>query len=638
MIKRSVLFLPDGITVEVEPGTTVLTAAGQANLEIKAPCGGDGTCGKCAILLKSGKANQREGSSLAARLQDQGLSLACQTIIEEEDLVVEIPKSSRLNKHQVLLDQNGQDKSGDHAPQELLHGYPLNPLCKKIHLTLPAPNLQDNRDDANRLLVALRKETKCENITLSLPIVRELAETIRSDHFKLTVYMVEMDGKGEVLAIEPGHSHQPLYGLAVDIGTTTVAIYLLDLETGRLVDTAGTHNSQARYGDDVISRIVHTVEEQDGLHQLHQAIVDTVNQLIQTLLDKQKEVSEKDIRVVMTAGNTTMAHLFLGIAPKYIRLEPYIPVTNFFPTIKAQELGLKINPEATVFSFPAVASYVGGDIVSGALMTNLAKSEVGMSLLIDIGTNGEMVLGIGDSLVTCSCSAGPAFEGSGISYGMRAMQGAIERVDIDKETYEVSYVTIEDSSAVGICGSGLIDCLAKMRNTGIIDRGGHFQTKLPTPRMRVGDGGPEFVLAWEDETELDSDIVITESDVKNLLRAKGAVFAGIRTLLITLGLEVEDIEKIYVAGGFGNYLNIRDAVVIGLLPDLPLERYQFIGNSSVKGACMSLLSQQAWVEAQDLAGKMTYIELSVGNLFMDEFISSLFIPHTDLSLFPSVEC
>lgn len=633
MTKRSVLFLPDGITVEVDSGTDVLAAAQQADIDMKAPCGGDGTCGKCAILLKSGKAQTREGSAVAARLKDHGLSLACQTIVQDEDIVVEIPQTSLLKKHQVLLDSSVTATE----QKDWLQGYPLQPLGRIVQLTLSPPDLQDNIDDANRLLLALKKEIGCSDCTVPLTVLRKLPEALRADNFKVSVVMLEVNGRVEVLAVEPGHSRLPLYGLAVDIGTTTVAAYLIDMIEGRIVATAGTHNSQAKFGDDVISRMIHATEERNGLQELHNAIIDTVNSLISTLLDKNSQVCEDDIRVVLTAGNTTMAHLFLGISPKYIRLEPYIPAANIFPADTARELGIRVNSAAKVFSFPAVASYVGGDIVSGTLFTKLAHMQDGMSLLIDIGTNGEMVLGLGDSLVTCSCSAGPAFEGSGITYGMRAMQGAIERVEIHQETFEVSYTTIANADPVGICGSGLIDCLAKMRKTGIIDRAGKFHTHISTPRMRVGETGPEFVLAWHHETDLDSDVVITEADVKNLLRAKGAVFAGIRTLLQVMGLQVEDIERIYVAGGFGNYLNIRDAIEIGLLPDLPTDRYQFIGNSSVKGACMALLSQKAWAEVEDLAGMMTYIELSVGNMFMDEFISSLFIPHTDMTLFPSVE-
>ncbi|WP_425060560.1 Na(+)-translocating NADH-quinone reductase subunit F [Sporomusa carbonis] len=654
MNKRFVTFLPAGIKVEVESGTDLLTAASKANIELKAPCGGDGTCGKCAVQIKNGRVKARRDSHLATRMAEKGLNLACQTLVQDEDLVVEIPKTSALSKHQVLVDRNPAGEGISEAlsnyllhvwqlkelllekQESPLNGYSLNPLCRRIRLTLPVANLQDNRDDLNRLTMALKKETKCTDIHVPLPIIRNLGEILRAEHFKVTVLLSEVGGKAEVISVEPGHGHQPLYGIAVDIGTTTVVAYLLDLEKGRVVETAGTHNRQARFGDDVISRIVYAVDEPDGLKTVHQSIIDTINTLIIDLLVKQRHIKETDIRVMMTAGNTTMAHLFLGINPKYIRLEPYIPTTNFFPVVKAQELGLRINDDALVFSYPSVASYVGGDIVSGALFTKMGDAEAPISLLIDIGTNGEMVLGAGDWLVTCSCSAGPAFEGSGITFGMRAMHGAIERMEVDPQTYEVSYTTVNNGKPVGICGSGLIDCLAKLRRTGIIDRAGKFQTSLPTERMRFGEAGPEFVLVWREDTDLDRDIIISEADVKNLLRAKGAVFAGIRTLLNVVGFDLESIEHIYVAGGFGNYLNIPDAIAIGLLPDLPIEKYKYVGNTSAKGACMALLSQEAWAEANNLAGKMTYIELSVGNLFMDEFVSSLFIPHTDLTLFPNV--
>ena len=632
METHCITFMPAGITVSVEPGTDLLTAAGKANLEIKASCGGDGTCGKCAVIVKHGKVETRPDSHLVAHLAEEGLYLACQTLVQDEDLVVEIPKTTAMSEHQVLV----EGVVPDEGAADILREYPLNPLCRWIQLTMPAASIQDNRDDLSRLVLALQKETQCPDIHIPLSLLRNMGDAMRSDNFQISILLSEIDAKAEVLAIEPGHRCQPLYGIAVDIGTTTVVAYLLDLDKGAVVDSAGTHNRQARFGDDVISRIIYAVDEPDGMKNIHQCIIDTINTLIHDLLAKQCCIKESDIRVVMTAGNTTMAHLFLGISPKYIRLEPYIPTANYFPVVKARDLGISVYPEAPVFCYPAVASYVGGDIVSGVLFIGMEKDDALVSLLIDIGTNGEMVLGAGDWLVTCSCSAGPAFEGSGISFGMRAMRGAIEHVEIDPETYEVSYATINNGKPLGICGSGLIDCLAKLRRAGIIDRAGKFQTHLPTGRMRAGENGPEFVLVWAGDTEIERDIVISEADVKNLLRAKGAVFAGIRTLLNAVGFELDGIETIYVAGGFGNYLNIPDAIAIGLLPDLPVEKYKFIGNSSGKGACIALLSAKAWAEAREVAGKMTYIELSAGNMFMDEFISALFIPHTDLNLFPNV--
>jgi len=658
MNKQSVTFLPKGIKVTVEKNTTLLAAAALANIEIKASCGGDGTCGKCAVILKEGQANIIQESSLAVKMKEKGFSLACQTLIGKEDLVVEVPVSAAMRKHQVMMGDGmflGADVSQPlreyllkvwqlktlfkETQENFLKDYELNPLCRWINLEMTPADLQDNRDDLSRLLLALQKETHDQDINpdISLSTLRNLSETLRSDNFKVSALLLESNGRRQILDIIPGHSPEHLYGLAVDIGTTTVVVYLLDLISGKFIDNSGTYNRQARYGDDVISRIIYATEEDGGLKKVNLAIVDTINNLIQEILLRHREINENDIRVILSAGNTTMAHLFLEINPKYIRLEPYIPSANYFPVGSAKEIGVRINPDAPVLNFPAVASYVGGDIVAGALYTDMNRENSPVSLLIDIGTNGEMALGSGDWLITCSCSAGPAFEGSGITFGMRAMQGAIERLEIDPETYDLAYSTINNTEPVGICGSGLIDCVAKLRRAGVVDRAGKFQIGLKTDRLRQGDNGWEFVLVWSPETAINRDIIISEADIKNLLRAKGAIFAGIMALLKTVGFALEDIETIYVAGGFGNYLNIPDAIAIGLLPDVPAEKYKFIGNSSVKGACLALLSKKAWAEANQLAGKMTYIELSVGNLFMEEFIASLFIPHTDMSLFPNVK-
>ncbi|MBW6464329.1 MAG: DUF4445 domain-containing protein, partial [Firmicutes bacterium] len=334
------------------------------------------------------------------------------------------------------------------------------------------------------------------------------------------------------------------------------------------------------------------------------------------------------------AGNTTMTQLLWGVSPSYIRLEPYIPTYSVIPPVKAREIGLNLHHEAIAVSFPQVASYVGGDIVAGALFTRIAHKDE-TTLFIDIGTNGEMVLGNKDWLVSCACSAGPAFEGGGISYGMRATAGAIEKVDIDPLTYDVIITTVKDAPALGICGSGLIDALSALLDAGIIDRAGKFQRDLETPRMQQGEESMEYVLVWQKDSALDSDIVITEADVKNLLRAKAAIFAGMRTMLQMVEMKVEEIDKIIIAGGFGNFLNIEQAVKIGLLPDIDPERYTFIGNSSVKGACLALLSADAYREAVELGQKITYMELAVGNTFMDQYMSAMFLPHTDLTLFPS---
>ncbi len=632
MEKVSVLFFPDNLVAQVEPGTSLLKAAALAGIEIKSNCGGKGTCGRCIVKIKDGQVKIEGVGNIPVKMRQAGYVLGCRCFVEG-NVVVEIPKDSRLEEHQVLLDE--KDVLLEHDVEESLEAYAFKPLCRKIKLTLSPPTFTENASDLDRLQAALRQETECEGVKVGLRVLRDLPETLREGNFQITVTLAEFDSCGEIIHIEPGFSEKKSYGLAVDIGTTTVVVYLLDLETGVTLGKKGTYNKQARYGDDVITRMIHATEKKEGLQDLHKAVIGTINQLIEDIL-AQTGVGKDDIHAAMVAGNTTMDHLFMGITPKYIRLEPYIPVANDTPPIKAAELGLSMHPDAWVYSFPSPASYVGGDIVSGALAVNIAKTEK-LTLFIDIGTNGEIVLGNKDWLMSCACSAGPAFEGGGITFGMRAMKGAIEHINIDPETYEVEVDTIGKMKPMGICGSGLIDGLAELRETGIIDRAGKFQVDISTSRMIDGEDGPEFVLVWGKDTECNKNIVISETDVKNLLRAKGAVYAGIRSLLKAVDFEEEMIEQVLIAGGFGNYLNVRDAIEIGLLPDLPTEKFIFVGNASVKGARLALLSQEAFREVRQVGKLMTYIELSVGNDFMDEFMSAVFIPHTDLGLFPSVK-
>lgn len=627
----SVLFLPDNVTVEVAPGETIFRAASRAGIELKSTCGNKGTCGRCAIKIKEGKVHTREGN-IGARLRRTGHVLACQTFVEG-DVVVEIPRDSRLDEHQVLLAR--RTESGELAEKELdlLEGYAFEPLGRKVYLELPPPSITGKATDLSRLEIELRKKVAAEHLHMSLDNLRRLAEVLRAGDWKVTTTLAHTDGFTEIVNLEPGRSSSQAYGLAIDIGTTTVVVYLVDLATGATVDQRGGYNKQARFGDDVISRIIHATEN-GGLNELHLAVLATMNELVEKLVQRHG-IARTDICAAVVAANTTMAHLFLGLPPKYIRLAPYIPTASNFPPVKAGEIGLAINPQAWVTSFPAVASYMGGDIVAGVLATRLAESDA-LTLFIDIGTNGEMVLGNRDWMISCSCSAGPAFEGGGIAFGMRAMKGAIERVTIDPVTYEVQVQAISGYLPMGICGSGLIDLLAKLRQAGLIDRTGQFTRDAATPRLRQTDEDTEFVLVWGSETECGKDIVITESDIKNVIRSKAAVFAGIQSLLKTMQMEVTAIDRVLIAGGFGNYLNIRDAVQIGLLPDLPPEKFDFVGNTSVKGAKLALLSRPALEAARELAQKMTYLELSAGNSFMEEFVSALFLPHTDLSLFPSV--
>ncbi|NLW07549.1 MAG: DUF4445 domain-containing protein [Clostridia bacterium] len=620
----TVTFLPAGLNLTVTAGSSVLTAAAQAGLALKSSCGGSGTCGQCIIKVVSGQV-QLTGGNLAAQLKQQGYTLACQTLIYG-DVVLEIPATSLLAEHRVFVADKGRLPD---SLTELPAEYPLQPVCETVSLKLPEPSLTENACDMDRLLTNLQRQ-KGLKAEVGLQLLQNLPQTLRDSNWQVEVtYETEVN---RILRIAAAGSSRS-YGLAIDLGTTTVVASLLDLSNGIRVARKGTYNRQAAYGDDLISRVIHACETNDGLDALRQSALTTINGLIEDLLVEVK-VAPAEVVAATIAGNTIMIHLLLGISPKFIRLQPYIPAAAEWPPMNANEVGLNINPLAPVYIFPAVASYVGGDIVAGVIFSQMAQNEH-LNLFIDIGTNGEMVLGNDEWLIACACSAGPAFEGSGISNGMRAMSGAIEAVNIDPQTNTIELEVIGGGAPAGICGSGLIDCLAKLRRTGVIDRSGNF-IATDNPRVRPNDEGYEFVLTPASESKTGQDIVITSADIKTLIRSKGAVYAGIQSLLKTVSLELDAIDKIIIAGGFGNYLNIANAVEIGLLPDLPPEKFVFAGNAALKGAELALLSRPAWQQALELARKITYLELSSGNLFMEEFVAALFLPHTRLELFPSL--
>ncbi len=634
-MKQRVVFLPEGVAVEVLPGTPLFRAAVLAGIEIKSSCGGKGSCGNCLVKVEEGKAEIKSTGKLSREKQEEGYVLSCQALVGDEGLRVMIPSESRLEEHRILYDRPENGEAEDDAclaPEGI-------PLCTQFKLALDPPSIDDNTSDLSRLRLALRREMGLNRpeteINISTSALKNLAGALREGDWKVTVILAHFQRYAEIVAIRAGHDDRTVYGLAIDIGTTTVAIYLVDLLTKKVVGQHGDFNRQARYGDDIISRIIYAAEEEQGLQELQFAVISTINDVVEELREK-AAIPEEDIVQVVAAGNTTMTHLFLGITPRFIRLEPYISTVSTVPAVKAGTLGLKVHPEAWVNSFPQVASYLGGDIVSGILYTNLAHKD-DIILFLDIGTNGEIILGNKDWMVGCACSAGPSFEGGGITFGMRAMSGAIERTVIDPVSLEAQVKTVNNARPLGICGSGLIDCLSSLKGAGIIDRVGSFQADLPTPRLRRGEGGWEYVLVWAKDSAGVGDIVITESDVKTLIRAKGAVYAGIRTLLRMLELDESVITKVIIAGGFGNYLHIHDAIRVGLLPDLEYHKFEFIGNSSLKGACLGLLSREALDEAEETARMITYLELSVGTTFMDEYVAALFLPHTDLTLFPSVE-
>jgi uncharacterized 2Fe-2S/4Fe-4S cluster protein (DUF4445 family) len=639
MEKFKVIFYPDNKTVEANKGQTLLSVAISAGIYINSICGGEGVCGRCKVILKKGEVLTQPTGRLTLEERKRGVYLACLTTVQS-DLEIEIPEESRLSFDKLtpqelelrLRGLYGESEDIESSKSLLDEVFVHSPLATKLYLKLPPPDLNDRISDLERLYREIRKKYDIPIMQTGLANIRRLSEILRSSDWKVTVTLGKRNGTVEIVLIEPYDTSQRNYGLAFDIGTTTICGELIDLNTKKILGTKAIYNKQAVFGPDIITRIIYA-QEPDGLEKLHHALVDGMNQMIQEFI-QEKNIDLNDVTCVLCAGNTTMIHLLLKIEPSYIRKEPYVPTANFVPTIRAAEAGIKINPRGLLSCVPGVSSYVGGDVVAGVLSCGLNK-EKKLCLLIDIGTNGEIVLGNKDFLVSCAASAGPAFEGSGVSCGMRASSGAIQKVKISPQTYEVEFSTISSALPKGICGSGYIDILAEMLKTGIIDKAGKIKLK-DHRRIRETDFGKEFVIAFKEETSLDSDIIINDADIENLKRAKAAIFSASSILVKHMGFDFKDIEKIFIAGGFGNYLDIRNAKIIGLLPDLEDKKFIFVGNSSLAGARQVLLSYQAMQKANELARKITYFELSVDPHYMEEYMAALFFPHTDILRFPNV--
>jgi uncharacterized 2Fe-2S/4Fe-4S cluster protein (DUF4445 family) len=585
------------------------------------------------VILNSGKVESEPTTHISEADTKRGYVLACSTGVMG-DLEVSIPEESRLDKSQILMGDfpqfSGSLASVSFGAKQFKH----YPLVNKIYLELSPPSLDDCMADYERLCqgIMVSADIPLEKLTTDSSVLKHLPVLLRESNWKVTVTLGYRNSSIEILEVQPGDVSTNNYGVAVDVGTTTVVAHLLNLSSGETMDTEATYNSQIKYGDDYIQRIIYT-EQHDARDIMQEILVEDVNHLISTLV-KRNKLSIHDINAVVCAGNTVMTHFLLGLDPTNIRKEPYLPSASFVPPLKAKESGININGYGLLYTLPCVGAYVGGDISSGVLAIRLDEIEP-LSVLIDIGTNGEIVLGNKDWMVCCSASAGPSFEGSGISCGMRAAKGAIERADID-DKYNVIYKAIGDVSPSGICGSGLLDCLANLVKSGVIDRTGNFQKNIVTERLRKNNDEYEFVLVDKSKTSTGKDIVITQADIQNLIRSKAAIYSAISTLIESMGMSVDNIERLYLAGGFGSYLNIRSAITIGMLPDVPVSKVLFVGNTSVIGAKMSLFSQEAYEAAKTIASKMTYFDLMSNNKYMEEYVSANFLPHTDVEKFPSV--
>lgn len=610
-----VTFFPGSIIVEVQDGQSILDAAVAAGVQINSVCGGKGSCGKCIVIV-DGPVDSEE-RKLSAEEYALGYRLACQTAVRG-DISVFIPEEAQVSEHQILA----------HYRERSVDEY--SPLTEVRKLDLPAPSLDDNLADLERVSCALNEP----ELFVPLPLLRALPSTLREGGWQLSVMLSRQDGSARLLSLEKGSKGISNYGMAVDIGTTTVVAELLDLNTGKTVAQASDYNRQLVCGEDVLSRIAYA--EEKGLERLTELIVDTVNGLIAQLCaerDKKRRfhsgTCDDDIASVVISGNTTMVHMLLGLDPKNIRYAPYVPIANVPPVLAASDIGLRVLPDAPVYCVPGRAAYVGGDITSDILVSEMHKSDE-LALLIDVGTNGEVVLGNNEWIVGCSTSAGPAFEGGEVSCGMRAMTGAIDKVSIGER--DVNVTTIGNARPRGICGSGLIDLIAQMFARGYLDKKGRISAGN-AERVRSTGRGMEFIVNRDAGSKL---IVVSDDDIASVIRTKAAIYAGCAVLLQTVDKKFTDLDKIYIAGGFGNYINIENAQTIGLLPDLPRDKFELLGNGSLGGAKLCLRSRSMRTEALDIYSMMTYLDLSSSNAFFDQYSSALFLPHTDLEQFPAV--
>ncbi len=606
-------------------GTLISEVIQGASLDLSQPCGGQGRCGRCAVILEGTGARRRSTIRLTAEDVATGYALACQTVIEG-DVTITIPEQERIERRLAT------DKSARKIELPFAYDPATMQSVQAFQVDLPPPSLQDNMDDLSRLeKVFIAKGFS--SIIVPLPILRRLGTTLRDAEWSPWVVVETQppsSGPARLIDLSP-EPIQPI-GLALDIGTTTVTTLLVDLTTGQVLNSAAEYNGQIARGEDVISRIIYA--EKKDLNELGGLVRQTIDTLLERL-KRRTGISPEGIHKVTVAGNTTMIHLFLGLPPSSIRLTPYIPTVNYPQPHLASELNLGVHPQASVLCLPGVASYVGADISAGVLASGLADADE-LTLFIDVGTNGETVLGTKEWMVTCACSAGPAFEGAGVVNGMRATAGAIEEIWVHSETYEPTIRVIGGAKPRGICGSGLISLLSELFVTGVVDRAGNVKLDLDTPRVRQGEHGPEYVVAWGDETETGRDIVLTKVDVDNLMRAKAAIYAGFTVLAESVGVELKNAKQVLVGGAFGKYINVENAIKIGLLPDLSWDRFHFLGNTAVLGSYMALLSHQSRQQIQEIAQMLTYVELSADNTFYDAFTAALFLPHTEITRFPSV--
>jgi len=589
---------------------TLLEVAKEMGVPLESVCGGEGWCGRCKLIIEKGMENLTPLTDAEKKLlRDLELKLnyrlACCCKVKG-DIVATVPEISKRSVQVVR-------KAVKEIPVQ------LKPAVRKYYLEMKKPSLDDTQGDLERLLQALEKQHNLRDLSVDYLILKELPDVLRKGEWKVTVSVWRTR---EIIRVETGRK-AVAYGLAVDVGTTTVVGYLMDLSTGEVLAVDSMMNPQVSYGEDVMSRISYIIANSDGLEKLNKKIINGVN-LILLNTARDAGISLHEIQEVTLVGNTCMHHIFLKINPQYMGVSPFTSAVHHSVDVKAGDLGLNMLGTGNVHLLPIEAGFVGADNVGVLLATEPWKwKKVG--LIIDIGTNGELVLGNGERLFSCSCATGPALEGAHIKHGMRAAPGAIEKVEIDPSTLEVHYETIGGEDARGICGSGIIQTAAELFKAGVFLRSGAFNKELKSPRMRKGADGYEFLLVSKRETSVGVDITMTQKDIRAIQLAKSAMYAGAKVLMKRFG--VEKIERVILAGAFGTYIDKRAAMLIGLFPDCRLDRVVAVGNAAGDGARLALLNEKKREAADEVAKQVHYIELSLDPSFEKEFVEAMYFPH-----------
>lgn len=620
-VQYNIRFLPDNIIVKGSSGESILKTALKAGIHLSTTCGGSGTCGSCRIIVREGQLDSAYSDTIPEDEFKSGVRLACQSYISGDVTVEVVPNT--INPEEPAASRTF------YLPESLPA---INPLVCKLVIKLPVPTPEDNSPDLKRLKYSL-KNLGYNNICIDYDALKTIPEVVRDQNWEVTATIIRSSPAPLLSRLESGDTSADNYGIVFDIGTTAVRGRLIALENGKILAEETTYNRQRDYGDDVISRIAYC-HRPGGIEALQRLTTDTLNKLIENMTCS-AGIENENVSLVVIAANTIMVQLLLAINPEPLRLSPYVPAVNSLPLIKADRLGINLGKHCYVNIIPVVASYVGGDIVAGVTACSMHNREQ-TSLYIDIGTNGEIVLGKRDWVVTAACSAGPTFEGGGIKYGMLAINGAIEGFELPNPFDQPLIKVIGNKSPAGICGSGLINAISALFSAGILGQNGKFNSESACKRLRQGEDGFEYIIVEAQQTSIGKDIVLTEVDVDNFVRSKAAIYAGCQTLAESIGIDMSEIDNIIIAGTFGSHIDIDNAIKVGLLPDIARDKFQFIGNGSLMGAYSAILSLEMYQDMLKIADTMTSIELSENRLFMDNYVASLFLPHTDMSRFPSI--